>query len=186
MPVQSLRVAPKGRGRPVTSPPGFWLRRAFVIGGAILLAAVAAREMYLVLSVGALSWLEWIVLGLFVVLSLWIAFSFTSAIGGVFPCCATGAGRSALIRPIPCRTCPCVTALLMPTYNEPPGRVFAGLEAIIRSLDATGRGDASTIFILSDTTDADIWVAEEAAYLSLRERLKGEGRIFLPPPPEEH
>lgn len=178
MPVQSLRVAPKGRGRPVTSPPGIWLRRAFVIGGAILLAAFAAREMYLVLSVGALSWLEWIVLGLFVVLSLWIAFSFTSAIGGVFSLLRHGGGPLGIDPADPLPDVSVRTALLMPTYNEPPARVFAGLEAIIRSLDATGRGDAFHIFILSDTTDGDIWVAEEAAYLSLRARLGGEGRIF--------
>lgn len=178
MPVQSLRVAPKGRGRPVTSPPGVWTRRAFVIGGAIVLAGVAAHEMYLVLSVGALSWLEGIVLGLFVVLSLWIAFSFTSAIGGALSVLRHGGGPLGIDPAAPLPDVSARTALLMPTYNEPPARVFAGLEAIIRSLDTTGRGNAFDIFILSDTTDADVWVAEEAAYLSLRERLGGEGRIF--------
>ena len=32
----------------------------------------------------------------------------------------------------------------------------------------TGVGDAFDIFILSDTTDPDIWIAEEAALLALR------------------
>ena len=34
------------------------------------------------------------------------------------------------------------------------------------------------LFILGDTTDPDIWVAEEAAYLALLERTAGNGRIF--------
>ena len=178
MPVQSLRVTPKGRGRPATAPRGVVLRRAFVILGAILIAMVAAHEMYLVLSVGSLSWVEGLVLGLFVILSLWIAFSFTSAVGGAFSLLRHGGGPLGIDPADPLPELSARTALLMPTYNEPPDRVLAGLEAIIRSLDATGRGAAFDIFILSDTTDADIWVAEEAGYLALRARLKGEGRIF--------
>ena len=34
------------------------------------------------------------------------------------------------------------------------------------------------MFILSDTTDPEIWIAEEAGFLALRERTGGHGRIF--------
>ena len=34
------------------------------------------------------------------------------------------------------------------------------------------------LFILSDTTDPDVWVAEEAAFLALRDRTGDDGRIF--------
>ena len=34
------------------------------------------------------------------------------------------------------------------------------------------------MFILSDTTDPDIWIAEEAGFLALRERTGGHARIF--------
>ena len=70
------------------------------------------------------------------------------------------------------------TALLMPVYNEPPERVMAGLQAVHESLAAAGAAAHFDIFILSDTTDPDAWVAEEAAFLALRERTGDQQRIF--------
>ena len=46
------------------------------------------------------------------------------------------------------------------------------------SLAATGRLPYFDFFILSDSTDPDIWIAEEAAFLALRARTGGEQRIF--------
>mgnify|MGYP000559488803 CR=1 FL=1 len=69
------------------------------------------------------------------------------------------------------------TALLMPTYNEDPARVMAGLQATYESLVATGHAGAFDLFILSDTTDPDVWIAEEAAFLALRDRT-GATRLF--------
>ena len=44
----------------------------------------------------------------------------------------------------------------MPTYNEDPHRLMAGLQAIYESVRDTGQGRAFDFFMLSDTTDADI------------------------------
>ncbi|TCT03479.1 glucans biosynthesis glucosyltransferase MdoH [Aquabacter spiritensis] len=178
MPIQGLAHRPVRSGPLTAAPLGIWLRRLFVIGGAVGLAAFAAYEMYLVLSVGALSWLEGIVLGLFVVLSAWIAFSFTSAIGGVFTVLRRGGGQLGIDPDAPLPQLTRRTALLMPTYNETPHRVLAGLQATCESLAETGRIGHFDVFILSDTTDADVWVQEEAGYLALRARLDGAGRIF--------
>lgn len=175
MPVQSLRVAPR-----VEPPPGrgpmLWLRRLFVIGGALALTGVGAHEMFLVLDVGGLTVLEYVVLTLFVVLFAWIGFSFTNAVCGVI---ATVTASDPLgVTRAPLRAPAIRTAILMPTYNEAPARVFAGLQASYESLEATGFGAAFDIFILSDTTDADIWVAEEAEFLALRQRTGAHERIF--------
>jgi membrane glycosyltransferase len=70
------------------------------------------------------------------------------------------------------------TALLMPTYNESPARVMGGLQAIDEELVALGVGHLFDIFILSDTTDPEVWIAEEKAFLDLRARTSGERRIF--------
>ena len=59
-------------------------------------------------------------------------------------------------------------------YNEAPARVFAAIQAICEDVRATGLGDAFDYFFLSDTTNPDLWVAEERALLALRERLPGE------------
>ncbi len=69
-------------------------------------------------------------------------------------------------------------ALVMPIYNEDTARVFAGLEVTWASLQATGRGQAFDLFVLSDTTRPEIAAAEEQAWAWLVERTGGQGRIF--------
>src|SRR5207302_4055434 len=70
------------------------------------------------------------------------------------------------------------TALLMPIYNEAPQHVFARLQAIYEALDALGVLDHFALFILSDTTDPELWLEEEAGFWELRRRTKGERHIF--------
>ncbi|MFH1557339.1 MAG: glucans biosynthesis glucosyltransferase MdoH [Pseudomonadota bacterium] len=178
MPVQSLSIRPHVTRRPDTAPAGLAWRRMLVIGGAIAMTAYAAWEMYLVLSVGSLSWLEGVVLVLFVILFAWIAFSCTSALSGIFSLLHAGAGPLGVDPDAPLPQVSARTALLMPCYNESPARVMAGLQATYESLLATGQGDRFDVFILSDTTDPDVWVAEEAGYLALRARTGGEGHLF--------
>ena len=176
MPVQALHgaAAPRAPRLPL-GPRGVWLRRAVVILPAVTMTVFAAREMLRVLDSGGLTTLIIMLLVLFVALFAWIALSFTSAVAGFFSCLLRG-GRGLGIGGGALPALSVRTALLMPTYNEQPSRVMAGLEAIHASLAATGQGEAFDIFILSDTTDADVWVAEEAAFLALRERVGG--RLF--------
>ena len=70
------------------------------------------------------------------------------------------------------------TAVVMPVYNEQTSRTYAALEAIYESVEATGLGDPFDYFILSDTTDPDAWIAEERAFLALRERLGPGARFY--------
>jgi membrane glycosyltransferase len=175
MPTQSLREKPVGVRRPASSPSGVGLRRLLVVGGAAVLSAIAAYEMYLVLGGSGFTTLAGFMLLLFVALFGWIALSFTNALAG-FVSVLVGGGWRLLSSEATLPTTR--TALLMPTYNESPARVMAGLLAIEESLRATGASDAFDFFILSDTTDPEIWIAEEAAFLTLRERTGGHGRIF--------
>ena len=179
MAVQSLAEAPHvARGRQATAPAGLAARRLFVVGGATLLAALATYEMNRVLNATSVTTLGVLVVVLFVSLFAWIALAFTSALAG-FLSILTG-GRSLGIASdgnLPILNAR--TALLMPTYNEDPTRVTAGLQAMVESLVACGRSDAFDVFILSDTTDPDVWIAEEAAFLALRAAVgDAGGRIF--------
>jgi membrane glycosyltransferase len=70
------------------------------------------------------------------------------------------------------------TAVLMPIFNEKVDRVYAGLYTVFRSLERTGHIDSYDFFILSDSTDGDRWVEEEAAWNDLCEAVQGHGRIF--------
>jgi membrane glycosyltransferase len=179
MPVQSLRARPQRRAGGMPSRPvASWLRRFIVIGGAILMTLFAAREMSLVLNSGKPTALEAVVLVLFVVLFAWIALSFVSALCG-FVRLLLGPDRRLGIAPDGPPPIPKgITALLMPTYNEDPSRVMAGLQSIHASLAAAGASDRFHIFVLSDSTDPAAWVAEEAAFLDLRRRTGDEQNIF--------
>ena len=87
--------------------------------------------MYLVLERGGADVLGIIVLLLFVALFAWIALAFTSALAGFVSLLARGGARARHRPRRPaCRELATRTALLMPTYNEDPARVMAGLQAI--------------------------------------------------------
>jgi membrane glycosyltransferase len=174
MPTQSLRQAPQRVGHFASSPRTMWLRRLLVIGGAIVMTAVGAREMYRVLAVNGATPLAIFMLALFIALFAWIALSFTSAIAGFVSVMAGGGRRLLVPGALPATR----TALLMPTYNESPIRIMAGLEAIDEALGKLHAHDAFDIFILSDTTDPELWIVEEKAFLDLRRRTGGSGRIF--------
>jgi membrane glycosyltransferase len=184
MPTQSLRARPPKRPRPRTGPWGIGLRRLFVIGGAVAMTVEGVREMYFVLGGAGLTALQLVILVLYAVLSAWIALAFTSALCGFVSLLVGGGLGLGITRNGPLPTLAGRTALLMPTYNENPARVMAALEALHESLATAGRLDHFDIFVLSDTTDPDVWIAEEAAFLALRNRTATAtgtgtaGRIF--------
>ena len=176
MPAQPLH----GRGapaRPASSPGRMGWRRALVLGGAVAVTGVAAYQMYLVLGVGGLTLLEGVILGLFVVLFAWIALALVSALCG-FASLVAGGGRRLDSPGTALPALAARTALLMPCYNEQPARVMAALQVIHGDLAQLGALPAFDLFILSDTTDPDIWIAEEAAFLGLRDRTGDDNRIF--------
>ena len=175
MPVQSLRQFSRAERRAWTAPQLArtpWLARLLVFGGAAALTFYGAREMYGVVEVGEVTPLEWALVVLFVVNFSWIALAFTSSVFG-FGWLLAKAPR---LGPLP-RRLEAKTAIVMPIYNEAPSRVFSAVQAICEDVAATGLGDAFDYFFLSDTTDANIWIAEERALLAMRERLPG-ARIY--------
>jgi membrane glycosyltransferase len=134
--------------------------------------------MYRVLSTSTMTALQIALLVVFTITFVWIALPFVNGLIGLL---AQWSGRSAsgiAIPSLPVSPLTTRTALLMPIYNEAPPRVFAGLQAMYEALDAFGVLDHFDIFILSDTTEPEIWLEEEAAFWELRRRTQGEARIF--------
>lgn len=70
------------------------------------------------------------------------------------------------------------TALIMPICNEDVGRVFAGLRATWESVVRTGNAEHFDVYILSDSYDADIAIAEQKAWMELVRDVGGAGKIF--------
>ena len=176
MPVQSLsRFDTKARRKPLmtTKTHSPWLARLVVFGGGLGLTAYGAHEMYKVVEVGGVTFLKWALLLLFVANFSWIALAFTSGIVGLVWTLIYG--RTRFEQPT---TLTAKTAVVMPIYNEEPSRVFGSLQAIWEDVEATGLGRHFHWFFLSDTTDPDVWIAEERALLALRERLGPDANVY--------
>ena len=69
------------------------------------------------------------------------------------------------------------TAMLLPTYNEDPHHLMARLRAMFESVAATGHGAQFDWFLLSDTTDPDIWIERGNGFHRVA-RACGAGRLF--------
>ncbi len=177
MPGQPLHAPGRPPSPASLRPPRLGWRRTFIMLATLTMTAFAAEQMYLVLSVSSLTVLETAILVLFVILFAWIAFSFANATVG-FILTLGGADRTlAIDAQAPLPELRNRHALLVPTYNEEPGRLFARLQATYESVVGTGRADSFDVFVLSDTTDPATWLNEEKQYLALLKRT-GSGRIY--------
>ena len=91
-----------------------------------------------VFAVNGITALAIFMLALFLALFAWIALSFTSALAGFCSLLAGGGCRLGTGPDTPLPHLAARTALLMPTYNEQPARIMAGLQAMWESLRETG------------------------------------------------
>ncbi|MBB3902813.1 glucans biosynthesis glucosyltransferase MdoH [Methylobacterium brachythecii] len=182
MPVQDLgRWDPSARRVPSRPELRPWAARAFVFGGAVALTAYGTWQMYEVISVsGGATALQYVLLGLFTLTFSWIALAFTASILGFL----------ALLRNRRTAAVPTTlsgrTAVVMPVYNEATARTFAAVQAMREEVEATGLGGHFDWFVLSDTTQPDAWIAEERAFLSLREELGPGARLYYRHRPKNH
>ncbi len=176
MPVQSFRSFGPSERRPWAVPKLAytpWLSRLLVFGGGLLLTAYGATEMYAVVNVGTITTLKWALLILFVANFSWIAIAFTSGVLGFFWLLFQAPKVPALPAALSERT-----AVVMPIYNEAPSRVFGAVQAMIEDVERTGLAAHFDWFFLSDTTNPDVWIAEERAFLAMRARLGERARVY--------
>ena len=139
--------------------------RAVVLGGAAAITAVAVFEMARSFALGGLTPVEALIVLLFALNIGWIALTFVNAAAGAI-IIATRRGETRSSVPLKGRT-----AVLMPTYNENPERVFSALEAMASGVRALGENHSFDWFVLSDTTKPEIALAEEVALVEMRVRL---------------
>jgi membrane glycosyltransferase len=176
MPTQSFARYDRGRAHTSRARRLNWrvgLARLAVFGGAIGLTAYGATEMYGVLAVGGVTTLEWVLLILFVINFSWISLALTNAIVGL---AAVAGDRS---KPQAAELSQ-RTAVVVPTHNEDPARVFGALAAIIADIAQSpyaAQAQSFDWFVLSDTTDPDTWMAEERVFVDLRRRLGAEANV---------
>ncbi|WP_084618979.1 glucans biosynthesis glucosyltransferase MdoH [Thalassobaculum salexigens] len=175
MPTQTfrrmVRAQVRTRGRPWTAT---FIARLVVFGGALLLTALAARQMALAVAVGEVTALQALLVAIFTVTFWWISMSTTSALAGLLRSLQPSAGSGTALP----QEAPGLCALVMPVYNEDPAATTGALAAIAEDLERTGAAGGFEIFILSDTTDPTVWVVETAAVVRLRERLGSTMKVW--------
>ncbi|MGQ7269535.1 glucans biosynthesis glucosyltransferase MdoH [Marinobacter nauticus] len=124
---------------------------------------------------------EWLIVAVFAVLYLWIAFGFWIAVYGFLLRLLGGDRASLLKRHTPnelAATPLSKTAIVMPLYHEPVSWTLKGLKAIYLDLARSGRLDDFDFYILSDSQDPDVWLQEQQVWLKLVEELGAQGRLF--------
>lgn len=174
MPTQVLCRPPASR--PIQRTPSTWLARWLTFGGSLALTVLAGSQMYLTLPFDApveqAPWLTaqlWVVLALFVLTFNWVALSAATAVAGLLREPQNRAGSfvdsGATLRG--------KTVLLMPICNEEAASACASLAAMGEELASRGLQQAFDIFILSDSNDPEVLIAEQQAVQRLRESLSG-------------
>lgn len=154
------------------------LRRVWIFASTAALTAGGGYEMYKVVEVGGVTILEGFVLALYIALFAWIAFSFTSALAGFVVLLVRRRNDLNFETDGPLPSITGRNAMLLPTYNEEPYRIMARLRAIYESVCATGYAAQFDWFVLSDTTNPAIWIAEEARFLELRQNCEAENIFY--------
>ena len=185
MPTQPLSRWSAGEVRPLERPDLWktpWVSRAFVATGLLVAVGLGGREMYRVVEVGGVTVLEWALLALFLVNFSWIALAFASSIVGFFALI----GRPAIVTPAPPAELKSRNAIVMPIYNEQPSRVFGAIQAVYDEVAKLGFVGYFDFFLISDTTDPDVWIAEERAFLALRDALGPDARVYYRHRPKNH
>ncbi len=147
--------------------PASRLMRLLLFGGSAVITALLGREMFMVLSGGETGLITYVMVALFVVNIGWITLGTCSTVLGLL--FAPGITRRtelpeqpARSRPPSGRPCWCRS-----TTRTPPSVVGAA-RATLRQLDRAGCAEPFDIFLLSDTTRPDTWLAEQSARRRLR------------------
>ncbi len=158
-----------------------WFRRSLLTILVLAQSVLASTYMTAVLPYHGGNVVESCIIIVFFVLFAWISVGFWMGIFGFVIRCL-GGDRFSLLRrhsPEKLNDRPLSrTAVVMPIYHEPIQRTYAGLRAVYRSLEQTSQIDHFDFFILSDSRDPEIWLAEQAAWHQLCQELGADGRIF--------
>src|SRR4029453_1600638 len=140
MPLQNFN---EWSGPPVKLPVGMRtaFARLFVFSLAAALSSYAVWEMHQVIGQGSATTLQCVLLFLFGLTFVWIAFAAANALLG-FAITKTGSTRSPELTTR--------TAVAMPIHNENTKRVFSSVARMTNELVRSAEGSHFDLFVLSD------------------------------------
>jgi membrane glycosyltransferase len=156
-------------------------RRTIFVGLSVILTGSAFVIMLKSYSGQQIFWWDYVVMALFPLLFGQIAIGFVLALLGFYDWLRGGDPHHVMRRPWRARedSIPlAATAIVVPVFNEDVARVSAGIDNMWRSLEQTGQIEHFDFYLCSDSNDANRWVEEECAWLSLCRRFDAFGKIF--------
>jgi membrane glycosyltransferase len=170
MPVQEF----DGWARPVTLPLGARtaLSRVFVFSLTLLLSSYAVWEMHRVIGQGTGTTLQYVLLFLFGLTFVWIAFAGANALLGFL---VTATRPETLPRDLDLTT---RIAVAVPLHNENTRRVFSSIAQMANDLVRSAQASHFDWFVLSDTTEPAIADEELRAINNLRARFRDRIAIY--------
>jgi membrane glycosyltransferase len=173
-------LSPPAAGRPFHGRGRTFIRRALFFTTVALVNAAACLWLADSLWGEQFRKAHFPLLAVFVVLNGLLTLGSFHAIFGALEMLLANRRAARITRLAETRTGPLEKrhAVVMPVYNEDSVKVCARIEAIHRSIEATGHIASFDFFILSDTRDLDLWVMEETAWTNLCRKLGGFGRIY--------
>ena len=170
------------KATPVLRAWGSGVRLSIMAILAIPTAALAGWSLYEIFSPNRLTEMEIAQLALSMMLFLWLAMSFwTAVIGFVLKLFNIDPLSLRKALPAPRTDAPLTKrhAVVMPVYNEDTRRIMVGFEACVRELLDTDNGKQYDFYMLSDTTKPEMAEAELAAWEALTARLGDKsGQVF--------
>ncbi|MEM6978045.1 MAG: glucans biosynthesis glucosyltransferase MdoH [Planctomycetota bacterium] len=117
---------------------------------------------------------------LYAILFGWISLCFAIAMEGFYAtlsgrCCSKRRESDVEVTEVDASCVLPTTAILMPIYNESPRRVMAAIAAMREQLLVTPGANPESIdfFVLSDSTDPEIWLHEEWCWTQLMQAIGG-------------
>lgn len=171
----------KNGGRTIAWRRAALLRRVVLTVWVVIQTLIGTYYMVAVLPYHGSTELEKSIAVLFALLFGWVSVGFSVAVFGFIVRRLGGDSHSLVRRHADAelsRVELARTAVVMPIYHESVARSFQGIRAVYRSLEHAGHLEHFTFFILSDSRDPEVLLAEQVAWYRLCEELGAQDRIY--------
>ena len=157
--------------------PGIFSRRLSVFGLMGLSTLLATLKWISVLPTDVSVLTKIVLIVLFILTFAWISLFFWSSLFG-FWTLLRRKKVPGIVWPESQEQIHSKTAVLMPVYNESSSGVLSNLLAIAKDIETTGQESKFDIFILSDTTNPQIWIEEEYLWLQAKKMISPKINLY--------
>lgn len=162
---------------PILSRQRVMFRRVKIFGLMALSTILATIKWSEFMPTDVSPWLHWLLIILFALTFGWIALYFWSAVFGFWEL-KRHRKYEAIIYPRPDAKLSSKTAILIPSYNENPIAIYGRILAMAEDLSQNGGEGAFDFFVLSDSTNPEIWLQEEALWFETKTRFPKGINLF--------